>query len=51
MNSALIERKLEDLMKMYNVTSSTVKCKSGVEAYGRGRNVLVFVIGGISRGM
>ncbi|XP_021956279.1 vacuolar protein sorting-associated protein 33B [Folsomia candida] len=50
MNSALIERKLEDLMKMYNVTSSTVKCKSGVEAYGRGRNVLVFVIGGISRG-
>jgi len=50
MNAALVERKLEDLMKAYNVTDSTVKCKSAGEAFGRGRNVLVFIVGGISRG-
>ena len=49
MNSAVIERKLEDLMKTYNIAENTIKCKSGMEAYGRGRNVLVFVIGGITR--
>jgi hypothetical protein len=50
MNTALVERKLEDLMKSYNVNESSVKCKSASEAFGRGRNVLVFVVGGISRG-
>ncbi len=48
-NSALIEKKLEDLMKFYHVTDNVVKCKSGGEAYGRGRNALVFVVGGITR--
>lgn len=49
-NAALIERKLEDLMKSFNISDNVVRCTSGIEAYGRGRNVLVFVIGGITRG-
>ncbi|CAG7702924.1 unnamed protein product [Allacma fusca] len=49
-NSAIIEKKLEDLMKFYQISDNVIKCKSGSgEPYGRGRNVLVFVVGGITR--
>jgi len=48
-NCALIEKKLDDLMKFYHSSANVVKCKTGVEAYGRGRNAFVFVVGGITR--
>ena len=49
-NSGLIEKKLDDLMKFYHINDNVIKCKSaGDEAYGRGRNACVFVVGGITR--
>ena len=48
-NSAITEKKLEDLLKFYQISDNVIKCKSGAEAYARGRNVLVFVVGGVTR--
>lgn len=55
MNGALAERKIDDLLKTYfqlpdKVTSVKVRTAGDRDAYGRGRNCLVFVIGGITRG-
>ncbi|CAL8123350.1 unnamed protein product [Orchesella dallaii] len=52
MNSALAERKIDDHLKGYHIPEklTSVKFKATSEAYGRGRNALVFVVGGITRG-
>lgn len=52
MNSALAEKKIDDHLRSYQIPEklSSVKFKSTSEAYGRGRNCLIFVVGGITRG-
>ncbi len=52
MNSALAEKKIDDHLRSFQIPEklSSVKFKSTGEAYGRGRNCLVFVVGGITRG-
>jgi len=36
-------------MKFYHVSDNVLRIGKASEAYGRGRNALVFVIGGITR--
>lgn len=49
LSTTVIERKLEDLMKFYCVTENEVRIKTDTDAYSRGRNVIIFVLGGITR--